>query len=36
MIEVFCKTSITEEQVNERTEYFTLVLAPIPHSPSLL
>jgi hypothetical protein len=30
MIEVFRKTSITEEQVNERTEYFTLVLAPVP------
>jgi hypothetical protein len=30
MIEVFFKTGITEEQMNERTEYFTLVLAPVP------
>jgi hypothetical protein len=30
MVEVFYKTKVIEEQLNEKTEYFTLVLAPIP------
>jgi hypothetical protein len=30
MVEVFYKTKVIEEQLNEKTEHFTLVLAPIP------
>jgi hypothetical protein len=30
MVEVFYKTKVIEEQLHEKTEYFTLVLAPIP------
>jgi hypothetical protein len=30
MVEVFYKTKLVEEQSNVRTEYITLVLAPVP------
>jgi hypothetical protein len=30
MVEVFYKTKVIEEQGNKQTEYFTLVLAPVP------
>ena len=30
MVEVFYKTKVIEEQVNGQTEYFTLVLTPVP------
>jgi hypothetical protein len=30
MVEVFYKTKVVEEQMNQQTEYFTLVLIPVP------
>jgi hypothetical protein len=30
MVEVFYKTKVIEEQLNGQTEYFTLVLTPVP------
>jgi hypothetical protein len=30
MVEVFYKTKVIEEQLNGQTEYFTLILTPVP------